>query len=139
MQNFLDNIELWLSGAGLVVILAVPALFGESGMASWQIMAMTAIVVGVLHGSIFWFIRRRQRVERARAIDEIRRMLKDVVNNQLQIALWNLPAVEGHDEREKVAAVTRSLEAVSKALEALSEESLQSWEARYAHVKTQAA
>ena len=43
----------------------------------------------MLHGGIFWAIRRRQRRIRQQAILEIREMLADVVKNQLAIiGMW---------------------------------------------------
>ena len=69
MRHFVDNIELYLSAAGLVVVWAVAAVLG----------------VSVLHGAIFWVVRRRQRRIRAQSVHEIREMLTDQVKNQLAV------------------------------------------------------
>ena len=81
MRSFLANIELWLSGVALLIILIVPAMFYSGQHDVWKITAITAIGVGTLHGIIFWLVRRRQRLVRNEAIGEIRAMLTDTVNN----------------------------------------------------------
>jgi len=58
----------------------------------WRVAAITAIGVGLLHGPIFWVIRRRQRVVRQQSIEEIREMLGDVVKNKLSVIDMYLPA-----------------------------------------------
>ncbi len=129
MRVFVDHIELWLSAAGLAVILAVPALFsGDVG--PWKLAAVTAIAVGVIHGLIFWLVRRRQRRVRAETIGEVSEMLRDVVNNQLTVIL----AHRGVRRAEDVERVRTSVHAVSQAVNSLSEESLRSWRSRYARL-----
>lgn len=63
---FLNHIELWLSGLGLLVIVAVPYLAAPPA-ATWQTAALTAIAVGVIHGVLFWVVRRRGEALRTRA------------------------------------------------------------------------
>ncbi len=135
MRLIIKHIELWLSGLGLLLILLVPMLLAPGSERSWELTAITAICVGVLHGIIFWLIRRRQRHIRREAIVDIRGMLKDVVNNELQIALWNFPhPARDADEAHRLDRASRALERVSAAMETLSEESLRSWKRRYADI-----
>ena len=67
-ELFFEHIELWLSGLGVAVVLVtvgvVPALAAIE-MNAWKVAAVTALAVGVVHGVLFWVVRRRR--ERAKA------------------------------------------------------------------------
>lgn len=59
-EHFTDNIELWLSGLGLAIIIwAVPSIWASEADV-WKIAAVTAIGVGLAHGLIFWVVRKRR-------------------------------------------------------------------------------
>lgn len=131
MTRFLANIELWLSGLGVLVIVSVPSLLLSESGPYWQVMALTATLVGILHGIIFWLIRRRQREVRRQAIAEIRGMLSDVVNNQLTVILANMSDVKTASQRAPLENVRVAVERISTLLDSLSEESLRTWQTRY--------
>ena len=128
MKFFLNNIELILSGAGLVVIMAVPALFFTgTNLVFWEAATVTAVVVGVLHGTIFWLVRRKQRKVRDEAINEIRMMLKDIVNNQLTVITLSASTMEA----QRLQHVSNSIAQISTLINTLSEESLVTWRTKY--------
>ena len=131
MHSFIKNIELWLSAAGLVVILAVPELSAQGGEGFWQVAALTAMVVGVLHGAIFWVIRRRQRRIRECSIEEIREMLSDVVKNQLAVMQMYLPQENEEIVEAELEGIKASISQVSAQVDALSEETLTEWKTHY--------
>jgi uncharacterized membrane protein SirB2 len=132
----INNIELVLSGLGLAVIVAVPMILQPEPDAVWTVAAITAVVVGVLHGIIFWLIRRRQRQIRAHAIAQIREMLHDVVKNQL--AIISLSAqLSGAQERHQ-QRIEASVKRIEEALTHISEESLLKWQAHYEHTLSEA-
>ncbi len=81
---FVDNMELWLSAAGIALTFAIPTAFPHT-FAFWQVAAVSAVAVATLHGVIFWTVRRKQRQVRRHAIAEIRAMTQDVVKNQLAV------------------------------------------------------
>jgi hypothetical protein len=83
MVFVLANIELILSAVGLLMIVLVPAIVSPKPENLWEVTAITAILVGFIHGLIFWLVRRRQRIVRAQLLDDLRTVLADVVNNQL--------------------------------------------------------
>ncbi len=129
---FVDNIELWLSGAGLGVILGVPNLFAPAAGSFWKVAAITAIGVGLLHGLIFWAIRRRQRIVRHRAIDEIREMLRDVVKNKLAIIDMYLPEENGQEIVEaQLVGIRETIEQITLHVDTLSEEAIKDWKTKY--------
>lgn len=126
MKFFLDNLEIVLSLAGLLVIWLVPS-FVVRGYDVWKVAAVTAIAVGLLHGMIFWLVRRRQRNVRREAIKELQMMLRDVINNQLTIVM----ASASRPDPKNVERVRSSVQRVSDLLNTLSEESLSDWKSKY--------
>lgn len=133
MKKFIDNIELCLSFAGLLVIMGMPALLSPSSpQGFWKTVAITAIGVGLLHGIIFWVIRRRQRKIRERSIMEIREMLADVVKNQLAVIDLYLPEDEEQAMvEEELNGIKDSLREISAEVDALSDERLRDWKEQY--------
>lgn len=127
---FVNHIELWLSAAGLFVILAVPAIFGGADV--WQVAAFTAAGVGVLHGLIFYAVRRRQRKRRMETILEIREMLSDVVKNQLAVIRASLPSDEDREQYDiYFDGIEDSIEEIAERVDSLSEESIEDWKSEY--------
>jgi len=123
--SFFRNIEIWLSAAGVAVILGVPLAIGTERADVWRVTSITAIGVGVIHGVIFWLVRRRQRQVREETIVEIRGMLKHLINNPLCTIALRTGLMPSNTEyvRDIMAAVDR----ISGALRNLSDERLSSW------------
>lgn len=132
----LDNMELWLSLAGVAVILSVPHVLHATGAAAWRVGALAATFVGVLHGLIFWVVRRRQREMRRQAIAEIREMLRDRVNNSLTVISISLSDVKDPESAESVKDLQNAVEHISTLVSSLSDESVRSWKRRYAGTMT---
>ncbi len=135
MKSLLENLELILTFAGLAVIFAVSLFLGIGNPSYWPILTITAAMVGVLHGFIFWIIRRRQRLIRRKTLFEAQQMLKDVINNQLAVIQIS------HEVRSNNASVTQeanermiaSIRLISDALRDISEESLSRWHSKYGY------
>lgn len=131
-NTFIDNIELWLSGAGIAVIVGVPNLLAPTPGSFWKVAAITAIGVGLLHGVIFWVIRRRQRVIRRQSIDEIREMLGDVVKNKLAVIDMYLPEDDGQQVVEaQLDGIRETIDQISLHIDTVSEESIKDWRTKY--------
>ena len=130
--HFVTHIELWLSAAGLLVIFGVPALIGTSGLAFWRLIALIAIGVGILHGFIFWAVRRRQRQVRRQSIREIQQMLSDVLKNKLATINMYLPEEESQElVQQELDGIRTSIEDIADEVENISEESIEGWKERY--------
>ena len=127
MQFFLRHIELFLSAAGLLVIVAVTGLVPNLFGSQWFTAAITATVVGVLHGVIFWLVRSRQRVLRHQTISEISSMLRDVVNNQLTI----ISMASESDAAARAKTTVESARNISTLVNSLNEEKLRQWRERF--------
>lgn len=128
MTIFINNIELFLTAAGLLLIGLMPWLLPQYSV--WQVVALTALTTSLLHGFIFWSVRRRQRHVRERTIQEIRQMLKDVVTNQLTVLQLSVALSQQRPERSETALMRarKSIGDIDNALNALSSESLQQWQ-----------
>ena len=111
----LNNIELVLTLVGLIVILVVPRLLGSDN--PWYVMALTATIVGVLHGLIFWVVRRRQRLVRQQTIGSVRLMMQDLVKNHLSVILTStfLASRNPADNPVYVTRINDTVEAISSA------------------------
>jgi len=133
MKALLENIELILTGAGLLVIFSVSLWLGMENPHYWPLLAGTAIFVGVLHGLIFWVVRSRQREERKKALVEAQQMLKDVINNQLAVIQIVHETTHTGDLAIKTAneRVICSINLISDTLKNISEESLKRWRSKY--------
>lgn len=129
MKLFVDNLELWFSAAGLVVIAGVPQLFSPFFPDLWQITAITAIAVGIIHGVLFWIVRSRQRTMRQRTLLQVNSMMKDLINNKLA------SAVLAHQLGETDSILKAATE-ISQMLENASEDHLDSWLKTYPHADT---
>ena len=72
---FFEYVELWLSGLSVIVVLlagwVVPELMNIEARA-WRVAAVTALAVGLVHGVLFYVIRKR----REKAKEESRRQLR---------------------------------------------------------------
>lgn len=131
-KHFINNIELWLSAAGLLVVWAAAAFLGPRGVGVWEIAAVTALGVSILHGAIFWVVRRRQRMIRAKSIHDIREMLGDQVKNQLAVMRMWVP--EGADRTAFEAhfdGIQESIDEIDTMMDGLSEEKLKAWKTTY--------
>jgi hypothetical protein len=70
---FLNNIELVLTAVGIGVILLSGFVASRSAFSLETATAVSATLV--IHGILFWLLRRRQRQVRREAIGQIREML----------------------------------------------------------------
>lgn len=133
MKFLIENLELALTGAGILVIFTCAFFLGEGDPQNWPALALVAATVGVLHGLIFWLVRRRQRQMRRKTLAEVRQMLRDVVNNQLAVIQLNHETSRG--DPAAMARATRSIAEsaglISASLHDLSEESLRRWRSQY--------
>lgn len=137
MSFFLRNLELILTGAGLVVVAVAAAWSAAVHVEPWRTAAITATAVGVIHGVLFWLIRARQRRMRAKTIAEVQFMLSDIVNNQLNIimAVADVPpgGAASAETVEHAEIIRGSVLRISEGVRHLSEESLGAWSAKYAN------
>ena len=131
MRRFVDHIELWLSAAGVLVVWLVT--LAAPGVEPWKVAAITALGVSVVHGVLFWAVRRRQRRVRTEAVHEIREMLTDEVKNQLAVIGASLPSRSLSEYAGQIEDVTRSVDAIGEMMDGLTEERLLAWKRTYSN------
>lgn len=127
------NVELYLSALVLVLALLLP-LAVELGTDT-QELAGAALVACGLQGVLLWLLHRRARAIRQRLIGEVRGLLRDRINNHLQVVLFSL-AEQGAGpltaaDRERLSLALDAVTAVSRTLDELSTDSLRRWRDRY--------
>lgn len=126
LQIFIRHLELWLSAAGLAVIVLMPSIFVTELPDWWHVAGLTAIAVGLLHGVIFWIVRQRQRWVREQTLNEVRALLKHSINNPLtSIALQ--AGMFGDKNPAQVREILAAVDRISQALSTLSDERLTRW------------
>lgn len=131
-STFVKHIELWLSGVGLLVIFGVSMIAGSTNLAFWRLIAIIAVAIGILHGLIFWAVRRRQRQVRRQSIREIQQMLSDVLKNKLAAINMYLPEEESQElVEQELNGIRNSIEAIADEVNNLSEESIEGWKEHY--------
>ena len=114
MKPFLRYIELILTLVGVVVIVLIFAIFRNT--TPWKAAAICAVVVGVVHGLIFYLVRSRQRKTRSQELFSIREMLDDMVNNRLSVVLY--PTEESDDWRTRAQHAVWEIQARLNFIEA---------------------
>ncbi|MDQ2834834.1 MAG: hypothetical protein M3Y50_14075 [Acidobacteriota bacterium] len=117
MKNLLEYLELILTAAGVLVVIAVFAIFRN--VTPWKAAALSALAVGVLHGAIFFVVRSSQRRARKAAVVKIRHTFDDLVRNKLQVVLF---ATEIHDQDWRPAA-QRAVQEIQNSLDRIEHES----------------
>jgi len=118
MKKTLEYLELILTAAGVLVVIVVFALFRK--VAPWKAAAISALAVGVLHGTIFFIVRSAQRKARRAAVNAIRHTFDDLVRNKLQVVLF---ATEIQDQDWRPAA-QRAVQEIQNSLNRIEAESL---------------
>lgn len=126
MRWLLSYLELWLSAAGVAVILFLPTLLGVSRDNYWHVTALVAISVGLLHGLIFWSVHRRQRYVRDHTVAQVRAMLRDDIHKQVA-ALLTMDSRATDRQRQQLDGIFDSMILLDHLLESLSTERLRVW------------
>lgn len=134
MRRHLSNfLELYATALCVTVVLTVPRLFGPSRF--WQAAGVAGLIVVAGHGVFFWAVSRRQERRYAAKIAEVRRMLKDCMNNDLTVvtAAITSPLIDSrHPDFPMVRAhILEAAHQISHTLDVLSPASLERWKSRY--------
>jgi hypothetical protein len=132
-EHLTAHLELYLSGVALAVALLVPLAL-ELGT-DIQELAGAALAACVLQGWLHWLLRRRAARVRRELIAEVRGLLRDRINNQLQVVMFSLAGSRDSSadpDHALLALAMDAVAAVSRTLDELSTDSLRRWRERYA-------
>jgi hypothetical protein len=87
-----------------------------------QELAGAALGACVVQGGLLWVLRRRARAIRQQLIAEVQALLRDRINNHLQIVVFSLAEQDAGaataDERQRLAQAMTAVAAVSRTLNA---------------------
>jgi len=100
-----------------------------------QELAGAALAACVVQGALLWLLRRRATANRQRLIREVQALLRDRINNHLQVVVFSLAEQDAGaataGERQRLAQAMTAVAAVSRTLDELSTDSLRRWRDRY--------
>jgi len=138
MKHFFDHLELYLTLVGIALIFFAASMARRDEY--WHVMAITALLVGVVHGAVFWLVRRQQQRIRQSLIGEIRPMLADQIKGRLTVLLAaagdmrdRSGASSTTDEYHRaVTSAIQSAQDISATIDRLSLDSLRRWQRHYA-------
>lgn len=135
-KHFLHNLELYLGGVSLLVILFLPYILASGDGRLLQASSVTAAIVAVLYGVILWCVRRRQKALRNEAIAEIQAMLQDLVRNKIALLMVDtFTATHDPQQRdESLERINQTIQNVLDILDSISEGSLQKWQSKYGDI-----
>ena len=136
LRHFLHNLELYLGGASLLVILFLPYILASGDGRLLQASSVTTAIVAVLYGVILWCVRRRQKALRNEAIAEIQAMLQDLVRNKIALLMVDTYTAT-HDSQqrdESLERINQTIQNVLDILDSISEGSLQKWQSKYGDI-----
>ena len=128
-KHFVDNLEIYLTLAGVIICFAVPVLFGVHNY--WQVLAITAVGISILHGVLFWTVRRRQRRLRHELIEAMRPMLSDRIKNLLTVVLMAATERSEAMDPARVEAAILAADEITATLDQLSLDSVRRWHRHY--------
>jgi hypothetical protein len=112
----------------LVLALIIPCIALSRTQDEWQVVAYTALTVGVVHAVIFTWLWSRYRVARTRALADARLMLGARVKTQLTLIM---AAAAQSDSNTRQRSVQNAAEEITQALQTLGEDSLREWHLRH--------
>lgn len=127
--------ELWVTALAALVVIEATILLTPRGVSHWKFATILSLVVGAVQAATVWVIHQRQRAARASTIREMQMMLNDIINNQLTVIQTAAGLRDGESAQAQAAfaAITRSVTAITEALQHISDDTLREWHFKYAH------
>jgi uncharacterized membrane protein YccC len=116
-----------------LIIIGVPLLLDPNPDQLWQTTLLSSLLVVLIYLLFISQVKKWERAIREQAVQEIRRMLRDVVNNKLSVIMINASlaqAISDEDAR-KLRSVMDTVQTISDDLENLSTDSLDLWHKKY--------
>jgi hypothetical protein len=127
------HVELYLSvlAVGLALVLPLALELGTDV----QELAGAALAACVAQGLAHWLLRRRAAAVRRELIGDVRALLRDRINNQLQVVLFSLTTqgagASTEEDRRRLALAMAAVATVARTLDELSADALRRWQDHY--------
>ena len=132
-RHLLRRLEFYVLGWTLAfMVVAMSMIWAEVSAA---VAFLTTVVgMGAVLGTIQWADRVRERTLRARAIHEIREMLRDQVLNQLAaMKMWVAENPDPETVDLLFTEVNEAIDELTRLIDRLTEEQLNTWKLTYAN------
>lgn len=116
-----------------LIIIGVPFLLNPQPSQMWQTTLLSSILIVLMYFLFISQVKKWERAVREQAVQEIRRMLRDVVNNKLSVIMINASLAQtiSDDDARKLQSVMDTVQKISEDLENLSTDSLDLWHNKY--------
>ena len=116
-----------------LIIIGVPLLLDPHSDQLWRSTLISSLLVVLLYFVFLAQMKKRERSIREQAIQDIRRMLRDVVNNKLSVIMINASLTQtiSEDDARKVQSVLETVQKILDDLENLSIDSVDRWRKKY--------
>ena len=133
MKLLIRHIELFASGASLLVTWAAAMLLTTAGASRWPAAAIAAIVSGLLSHLAIRLVRQRRGEARQAQLIEVQGILHTIIAQHRVFTglLPRLPAAERLQAERACIEITHAVMAASDALQRISEDSAREWQVRY--------
>ncbi len=126
-------LELLLTAVGLGICLGLIGLLPPNAD-KWQVIALVAMVIGVIHGILFFAVRARQRAVRNQAIHDVAYLLQERVAHYVHI----VSRLSESDNSGHQLMARRAAGDLAELVDTLSEDALTSWQSRHGVSQNQA-
>jgi len=133
LRLLLQYLELILTAIGLGICCALIALLPPT-MNKWQVIAIAAIVISLVHGLIFFAVKARQRAVRLQAIQDVAYLLQDQVTRYVEL----ISCLAQSDNSGQQQMARQAAGDLAELVATLSDDSLQSWRSRHGVLRAQA-
>ncbi|MEX1277085.1 MAG: hypothetical protein WEE20_14195 [Bacteroidota bacterium] len=129
----LKHVDKFLVLLFALIIIGVPLLLDPRPDQLWQPTLISSILVVLIYFLFISQVKKWERAIREQAVQEIRRMLRDVVNNKLSVIMINASLAQAisDDDARKLQSVMDTVQKISDDLENLSTDSLDLWRKKY--------
>ena len=116
-----------------LIIIGVPLLLDPRPDQLWQTTLLSSLLVVLIYLLFISQVKKWERAIREQAVQEIRRMLRDVVNNKLSVIMINASLAQAisDDDARKLRSVMDTVQTISDDLKNLSTDSLDLWHKKY--------
>ena len=132
-SHLLKRLEFYVLGWALLFV-SVAAWMVWVDVPAAMAFLTTVVGMGVVQGAIQWADRVREKTLRARAIHEIREMLRDQVLNQLAaMKMWVAENPDPATVEILFQEVDEAIDDVANMIDRLTEEQLNTWKLTYAN------
>lgn len=130
MRSCVGYVELSVSTTGLALVALGPSLIVPDG-SFWKATAISAVALVVVHALLLVFIRWKHQFYGELVVNDVRKVLNDVVNNRLAMIRLRLEASDNRIAADELEAIRNDINEISATVGALNGEVVHEWKEQY--------